>query len=97
VVRALKESSHTVRYVNIPQLTQKQTGEDHRKPWAWATGMKVSFEAGRQSRATFLGLVEVRKVVVLLLSHCTLSRLVKFWTRHSPVPEVEMQTSPQPP
>lgn len=31
--------------------------------------------------------------MVLHLSHRTLSRLVMFWTRHSPVPEVEMQPS----
>lgn len=43
VFKALKESSHKTKYVNIPQLTQKQTDEDHRKPHARTTGMKVCF------------------------------------------------------
>lgn len=44
-------------------------------------GWRCLSKAGRQSRASFLGLVEVRKQVVLHLSHCTLSQLMKFWTR----------------
>ena len=60
-------------------------------------GWRCLSKAARQSRASFLGLVEVRKLVVLHLSHRTLSRLVKFWTHHSPVPEVEMQPSPTTP
>lgn len=44
-------------------------------------GWRCLSKAGRQSRESFLGLVEVRKQVVLHLCHCTLSWLVKFRTR----------------
>jgi len=59
-------------------------------------GWRCLSKAERQSRPSFLGLVDVRKLDVLHLSQPTLSQFMKFWTRHSPGPELKCSCPPTP-